>query len=181
MADQADVPGGAPVDQFQPVSVDNETIQGNGTPTHPLFVVPDAIEIVTDDVTIGGTGKGSDPLHAIFTGFYDKVKVVADGTTIVGTGITGDPLIATGGAPGSTHVQPFTYTVVGTEPDLANLTIPVVPGQPDGTYQVVPGQGSKHSFLTMSIDTKTGANFVLHLSAPAQAGDTFDFILARAA
>ena len=77
-------------------------------------------------------------------------------------------------------MQPFSYTVTGLEPDLANITVPIAPPQPDGNYQLVVSQGTKTNFLTMSIASKTGANFVLELSSTATAGDVFDFILARA-
>lgn len=133
-----------------------------------------------DGVTIGGDGQPGDPLHAIFPGFYDNVRVLTDGSTIIGSGLTGDPLIATGGAPGTTHVQPFSYTVTGLEPDLANITIPIVPSQPDGNYQVAVEQGAKTFFLVTSTSNKLAASFILNLSGNATVGDVFDITILRA-
>ena len=180
MADRSSVPGGLPVDDLTIVSVDNTTIQGNGSPSDPLSVIPDALAVVTDDVTIGGDGLEGAPLHAIFPGFYDNVKVKTDGTSIVGSGVTGDPLIATGGSSSSAFIQTFSYTVTGIEPDLANIPITISPSQPDANYGLSVTQDVKTNFLAMSIASKAGAGFTLELSNNATAGDKFDFVVSRA-
>lgn len=178
MADGKVIQGGAPTASTTLINTDQVTITGDGSLDHPLVAEGGAIAVVVDNVSIGGDGTHAQPLHTL----PDGTKVLTDGTTIIGSGITGDPLIATGGAPGTTFVQPFSYVVTGSEPDPANITIPVSPAQPDGNYQLVVSQGTRSFFYGMAIPraTKTGANFVLALSANSVAGDTFDFILSRA-
>lgn len=176
MAEGSPSPGGLPFKAEQPVFVDDITITGNGTPTSPLIAIGGSIAVVTDGRSISGDGTHAFPLATV----PDETAVAVDGTTIVGSGLLGDPLIATGGAPGTTHVQPFSYTVTGLEPDLANITIPIAPSQPDGNYQLTVSQGAKTNFLATSIGAQVGASFVLELSNVATVGDVFEFILARA-
>lgn len=168
-------PGGSPVAAEYGVSADQTSVMGNGTIHDPLRAVPGGVGVAVDDVSIAGDGTTDDPLHTLSFG----TQVLVDGTTIVGSGVTGDPLIAIGGGGGGGFIQPFTYTVTGVEPDLANLVIPVSPSQPDGAYVVVSSQGNRASFLGMAIESQVGAHFVLALTNVATAGDVFEFVLTR--
>ena len=163
------------------VKPDNISVTGVGIGEDPLRTIPGGTAVAVDDVTIGGTGETAEPLHALFPGFYDNVKVAVDGVSIVGSGLAGDPLTATGGGPGTTNVQPFSYEVTGLEPDPLNLTIPIVPSQPDGDYQATVSQGACAFIYGMQISAQAGASLVLSLTYPATAGDVFEFVLARAA
>jgi hypothetical protein len=169
------IAGTIPVPSEQLVAVDNVTVGGAGVGEDPLHTIPGGTGVAVDNVSISGDGTNAMPLH---TNSFET-KVLSDGITIVGSGIVSDPLIATGGGPGTTNVQPFDYTVIGTEPDLANLTIPISPSQPDGDYFVTVSQGPCAFAYGMQITAKAGASLVLSLSYPATAGDVFDFQLAR--
>lgn len=170
--------GGRP---FQPggiTTVDHETMEGDGTVAHPLKAIGGGhIPVVVDNVSIGGDGTNEHPLHTL----PDGTKVLTDGTTILGSGVTGDPLVATGGGPGSTNVTPYQYTVLGTEPDLAQITVTLVPSQPDGNYKVAVEQGAHAFLLGHSVINKLGGSLVLQLSGEATAGDVFDITVTRAA
>ena len=162
--------------------------------------------VITDEVTIGGVGSLADPIHAIFTGFYDNVAVAVDGTTIGGDGLSGDPLtvipaglydkieVATDGTtiggtglassalrviggPGSPET--FTYTVTGAEPDLANIAITFGTPRGDDLYNVFAAmQGGTNFYGVPQIKSKTDDGFTLALSANAVAGDVWAFYVA---
>lgn len=136
--------------------------------------IPAGDLVATDQTTTGGDGSAQHPVHVI----PGAVGVVVDGTTIVGSGKAGDPLRATGGVP-SSFTQPLSYTVLGTEPDLSNIVIPILPSQPDGDYKATVTQGAHAAFLGTAISGKAGSQLILELSADATVGDEFDFILSR--
>lgn len=295
MAEGSRNPGGLPVFAEQPVTVDEVTVTGNGTPAHPLEVIGGSLAVAVDDTTIGGDGKVADPLHviplgladqvpvltdgitcvgdgttalpitvitgggggavvadgvtiggfgtvavplhAIFAGFDDNVAVAVDGTTIAGTGKTasslhvvpaglddkvavlsdGTTISGTGKTGSALHVDPaglaglvavdhdgtlsgdgtsgsplsvisgagtpraFSYTVLGTEPDLANLVIPLPAVRGSNAYLVWPQMQAGTNFFGMPmVKSKTTSQFVLALSANATAGDVFAFYLVDA-
>lgn len=235
MAEGSRNPGGLPVFAEQPVSVDEVTVTGNGTPAHPLEVIAGSIAVVADDVTIGGDGELAAPLHVIPLGLADQVPVLTDGITCVGDGTTALPItVITGGGGGAvvadgvtiggfgtvavpltaifagfddnvavahdatlsgngTSGSPlsvisgagtpraFSYTVLGTEPDLANLVIPLPAVRGSNAYLVwTQMQGGTLFYGVPMIKSKTTTQFVLALSGNATAGDVFAFYVVDA-
>jgi len=185
----------ATIPDHTPVLADGISIVGNGTPSSPLAAVggpsgagvsdgvtlqgtgiiasPFAIKAVQHDGTLTGSGSVASHLAVVPSALADLVPVAADGVTIGGNGLTGTPLHVLAGA----VVTPFNYTVLGTEPDLANLVIPLPATQPDTGYFVQPWQAEHARFLAMATPDsgKTTTHFVLNLSANATTNDVFNF------
>lgn len=84
-----------------------------------------------------------------------------------------------GGGGGVVSTSLFQYTVIGTEPDLANLVIPLPVARTSTNYGVVPAQGTFTDMHSLAVPdaSKTLADFVLALSGAATAGDTFTFFV----
>jgi len=103
------------------------------------------------------------------------VPVVSPGlpTVIVGA-VSGG-----GGGGGGGSEQAFQYTVLGTEPDLTELTIVLPSARGNANYLVFPSQADCAFLLGMNVvgASRTLTQFVLSLAAPATAGDVFSFFI----
>ena len=74
-------------------------------------------------------------------------------------------------------VQAFTYTVLGTEPDLSAITIALPIARADANYVVVVnGQGVTNIFGS-DVTTKTNTNFLLIATGNLTAGDVIAFLV----
>jgi hypothetical protein len=96
-----------------PVTTDNETVEGNGSPSSPLQVVPGALTVHVDGITIGGSGASSSPLAVIPAGLANEIAVLTDGITTTGNGTVGNPIVAVGASETTIYLNVKAYGAVG--------------------------------------------------------------------
>lgn len=86
---------------------------------------------------------------------------------------------APGGGVGG-EAPAFQYTVVGNEPNLAKLVIPLPEARDNASYVVTVSQQTFAYLLSPAVPAsgKTTTQFVLWLSSNATAGDVFSFSVA---
>ncbi len=119
---------------------------------------------------------GGDPNGLVSCGIYSGFRIIDQNTGIMWRNIGGTTVWVQDVA-----VTAFSYTVLGTEPDLANIVVPLPYVRPDAAYNVQATMGTFTAILGIAVPVlgRTVNDFVLSLTAGATAGDTFDFVVAQ--
>lgn len=160
-------------------------VQAHGIQVNGVAKIPDLLGVdaagftVTADATnVTVTNNTAGPItvhvwaefkHSILREFGNpQIQQLTPAPFVFNTGSSGG---------GSGSAVSFQYTVIGTEPDLQNLVIPLPAARASVNYGVQVELGTFTNMLTHAVPDGTKAlnQFVLALSGNASAGDTFQF------
>lgn len=81
------------------------------------------------------------------------------------------------GPTGLSGVQAFTYTVLGTEPNLSEITITLPIARADANYVVMVNAQNVLNVFAPDVTTKTNTNFLFIATGDLNAGDVIAFLV----